>query len=68
MRENPEKMRTRITPNTDSFYTMQGNLHFESAKYRVLDEKNNVTASISKQLEFYAWNIGNQWQIKINKL
>ena len=60
MRENPGKMRTRITPITDSFYAMQGNLHFESAKYRILDKRNNVTASIAEQLEFYAWNIGNQ--------
>ena len=30
----------------------QGTLHFESAKNRMLDERNNVTASMAEQLEF----------------
>ena len=44
----------------------QDPLHFRSAKYRVLDERSNATASIAEHLEilkineFYTWNTGNQ--------
>ena len=31
----------------------QGTLHFESAKYSMLDERHNVTASMAEWLEFW---------------
>ena len=39
-----------LSPNTKG--QNQDTLHFESAKYRMLDERHNATAFIAEQLEF----------------
>ena len=53
MRENAGKIRTRITPNTDTFYAVVGSCYFQNFYVTHLQVKHNYKYIISEDLQSY---------------